>query len=172
MNRRGLLAWLGGLGSTAATGAFGATRAVPRDVAPDSAQTRVAQATAPAHEHDHAAMMATPSAPSKYGALVAPYQECVRASQACIAHCQQLLAQGDKSLGTCLRTALDTEVVCSSLIKLSNLNSQFTSALARQSVAVMQACVDACKEHVEHHAECKACHDACLKAIEAAKRIA
>jgi Cys-rich four helix bundle protein (predicted Tat secretion target) len=172
MNRRGVLAWLGGLGGTAAADALGATHTTPKEAASDPTQTWLAQATAPAHEHDHAAMMAAPSTPSKFSALVAPYQECVRASQACIAHCQQLLAQGDKSLGTCLRTALDTEVVCSSVLKLSNLNSQFTPALARQSVAVMQACVDACKEHVEHHAECKACHDACLKAIEAAKRLA
>jgi Cys-rich four helix bundle protein (predicted Tat secretion target) len=117
-------------------------------------------------------MMATSAVPPKYGALVAPYQECVRASQACISHCQQLLAQGDKSLGTCLRTALDTEVVCGSVLKLANLNSQFTPPLARQSIAVMQACVEACKEHVDHHAECKACRDACLKAIEAAKGVA
>lgn len=172
MNRRIVLAWVAGLSGTAAVDGIGAKS--PKLAAPGSgpATELLAQTTAPAHEHDHAAMMATPAAPSKYAALVAPYQECVRASQACIAHCQQLLAQGDKSLGTCLRTALDTEVVCSSVLKLSNLNSQFTSALARQSVAVMQACVDACKEHVEHHAQCKSCHDACLKAIEAAKRIA
>ena len=130
----------------------------------------LAQAAAPAH--DHAAMMAAASAPSKYGALVAPYQECIRAALTCISHCQQLLAQGDKSLGTCLKTALDTEVVCSSVLKLATLNSPFTPALAKQSVAVMQACVDACKEHVSHHAQCKACHDACLKAIDAAKAAA
>lgn len=167
MDRRRWLTWLGGLGAATAASATGLksqdTNGSPRTERP----TLLAQATAPAH--DHAAMMAAPVAPSKYRSLVAPYQECVRASQACIAHCQQLLAQGDKSLGTCLRTALDTEVVCGSVLKLANLNSQFTPALARQSIAVMQACVEACKEHVDHHAECKACHDACLKAIEAAK---
>ena len=86
-------------------------------------------------------------------------------------HCQQLLAQGDKSLGTCLRTALDTDTVCSTVLKLAGLNSRFTAAMAKQSVAVMQACVEACKEHVAHHAECKACHDACLAAIDAAKAL-
>lgn len=167
MERRRLLAWISGLSATATAGATGLTRSASADAGSNPSSTLVAQAAAPTH--DHAAMMAPAAAPTKYGALVAPYQECVRASQACISHCQRLLAQGDKSLGTCLRTALDTEVVCSSVLKLANLNSQFTSALARQSVAVMQACVEACKEHIEHHAECKACHDACLKAIEAAK---
>lgn len=171
MQRRRWLTWLGGMtAAAAAVRAAGAEVPGASTSARDRTETLLAQATPP--QHDHAAMTAAAPARARYAALVAPYQECVRASQACISHCQQLLAQGDKSLGTCLRTALDTEVVCSSVLKLANLNSQFTPALARQSMAVMQACVEACKEHVDHHAECKACHDACLKAIETAKSIA
>jgi len=49
-----------------------------------------------------------------------------------------LLAQGDKALGDCLRMALDTEVVCGEVLKLAGLNSDFTAALAKQSVAVMR----------------------------------
>jgi Cys-rich four helix bundle protein (predicted Tat secretion target) len=165
MDRRELLVWVGGLGVAGAAGAA-AIKGQGASVA-DGSSVQLAQAAAPAH--DHAAMMAAAAVPSKYGKLVAPYQECVRAAQACMSHCQQLLAQGDKSLGACLKTALDTEVVCSAVLKLANLNSQFTPALAGQSISVMQSCVEACKEHVAHHAECKACHDACLKAIEAAK---
>jgi Cys-rich four helix bundle protein (predicted Tat secretion target) len=169
MDRRELMTWIGGFGATVAASAAGIKDQGSSGLTPDGNSTLVAQTAPPAH--DHAAMMAARSAPSRYSALVVPYQECARASQACISHCQQLLAQGDKSLGTCLRTALDTEVVCSSVLKLANLNSQFTPALARQSIAVMQACVEACKEHVDHHAECKACHDACLKAIDAARAL-
>jgi Cys-rich four helix bundle protein (predicted Tat secretion target) len=160
MERRQLLAWMGGMGVTATAIAAGGPDATDRPV-------QLAQAS-PA-PHDHAAMMAAAPAPRMNDALIPAYQACTRAAQACISHCQQLLAQGDKSLGTCLRTALDTDTVCSTVLKLAGLNSRFTAAMAKQSVAVMQACVDACKEHVEHHAECKACHDACLKAIEAAK---
>jgi Cys-rich four helix bundle protein (predicted Tat secretion target) len=167
MDRRELLGWVGGLGAAGTASAAGIKGLDPAPSNADGTSTLLAQAAAPAH--DHAAMMAAPAAPSRFGKLVAPYQECVRASQACMSHCQQLLAQGDKSLGACLKTALDTEVVCSAVLKLANLNSQFTAAMAKQSISVMQACVEACKEHVGHHAECKACHDACLKAIDAAK---
>jgi Cys-rich four helix bundle protein (predicted Tat secretion target) len=169
MDRRGLLVWVGGLGAAGAASAAVFKEQGQSGSIEDGSSVLLAQAAAPAH--DHAAMMGAASVPSRYIKLVAPYQECVRASQACMSHCQQLLAQGDKSLGACLKTALDTEVVCSAVLKLANLNSQFTPTLAKQSVAVMQACVEACKEHVAHHAECKACHDACLKAIEAAKAI-
>ena len=152
MERRELLAWLGG-GLAAAGAAQAADGANP-----------------PAH--DHAAMMlanAAPLLPRKYDGALPAYQACTQAAEVCIAHCQQLLARGDASVGTCLRTALDTDVVCGAVLKLAGLNSAFTPALARDSVAVMQACVEACKEHIAHHAECKACHDACLKAIDAAK---
>jgi len=170
MDRRKLLTWMGGLGAAASAGASVPDQSGSGDSARGGKPLQLAQAAAPAHEHDHAAMMAAPAVPAKYAALVVPYQDCIRASQVCIAHCQQSLAQGDKSLGDCLRTALDTEVLCTAVAKLANLNSQFTPALAKQSIAVMQVCVDACKEHVDHHAQCKACHDACLKAIDAARR--
>jgi Cys-rich four helix bundle protein (predicted Tat secretion target) len=152
MQRRNALAWMAG-SAAAAPGVL------------------LAQAGAPA-AHDHNAMTKAAAArmPRRYDALVAPYQGCVQAARVCIAHCQQQLAQGDKSLAECLRTALDTDVVCNATLQLAGLNSRFTAEQARASIAVMQACVDACKEHAQHHAECKTCHDACLKAIEAARQ--
>jgi len=158
MERRQLLAWMGGMGVAGTAVA---------EVGPNATDLHIAQATAA--PHDHAAMMAAMAAPRTNDALIPAYQACIQAAQVCIAHCQQLLAQGDKSLGACLRTALDTETACGAVLRLAGLNSRFTAAFAKQSVPVMQACVEACKEHVDHHAECKACHDACLKAIDAAK---
>jgi Cys-rich four helix bundle protein (predicted Tat secretion target) len=163
MERRQLLAWMGGLGAAGSAAAAGGTGVTDGPL-------QLAQAAPPAH--DHAAMMAAGSAapaPRLNDALIPAYQACTRAAETCIAHCQQLLAQGDKSLGACLRTALDADTVCSAVLKLAGLNSRYTAAMAKQSIPVMQACVEACKEHVDHHAECKACHDACLKAIDAAK---
>lgn len=150
MERRDVLGWLGGMGAAGAVLAAGDPHA----------------------GHDHAAMMqmgAPAAAPRKYDGLIPAFQECTRAAQACIAHCQELLAQGDKAMGACLRTALDTDAVCSTVLRLASLNSRFTGALAKSSVPVMEACIKACKEHVNHHAECKACHDACLKAVELAR---
>lgn len=145
--------------------------------------SRASAQTKPAHDHaammgdhDHAAMMAAmaqagEAKPRRFDALVKPFQACTAAVAVCTAHCQTLLAQGDKSMGACLRTALDCDVTCGAALKAAGLNSDFTPELARTSVAAMEACVKACKPHVGHHAECKACHDACLVAIEAAKKL-
>ena len=78
---------------------------------------------------------------SPYGNAAGQFErrsECTRAAEVCSSHCLQLLAQGDKALGDCLRMALDTEVVCGEVLKLAGLNSDFTAALAKQSVAVMR----------------------------------
>jgi Cys-rich four helix bundle protein (predicted Tat secretion target) len=125
-------------------------------------------------EHDHKAMMAGQSAtkPRRYDELVEPFQACSKAVAVCISHCQTLLATGDRSLGRCLRTALDCDVVCNAALRAALINSNYTPSLARTAVAAMDACVKACKPHIEHHVECKACHDACLAAIDAAKKLA
>ena len=119
--------------------------------------------------HDHKAMMAAQSAavPRRYDDLIAPFQACSRAVAICISHCQGLLAAGDQSVGQCLRTALDCDIVCNATLRAALINSDVTPALAKASVKAMEACVTACKPHVKHHAECKDCHDACLAALEA-----
>lgn len=122
--------------------------------------------------HNHAAMAtAAPQGKPAPAGFIAAYQECLAAAGACIAHCQVLLAQGDKSLGACLRTALDTDLTCSATLRAATLQSAYLGALAKTSVTAMQACIEACKPHVDHHAECKRCHDACLAAVKAANAL-
>lgn len=122
--------------------------------------------------HDHKAMMAAQGAKEpRYNDLIPPLQDCTKAVGACIAHCQILLAAGDKSMGRCLRTALDCDVTCGAALKAAALNSNYTPALARTAKAAMETCVKACKPHIEQHAECKACHDACLAAMEAVAKM-
>ncbi|WP_051049307.1 hypothetical protein [Ideonella sp. B508-1] len=89
------------------------------------------------------------------------------ASLACIAHCQQLLAQGDTSLSPCLKAALDVNAVTEALLKLAGWSSTQAAPLAKASLPVYLACADACKEHAAHHAQCKACREACLAIIAA-----
>jgi len=125
--------------------------------------------------HDHAAMSTggdAPKPPHRYDSVIAPLQACTAAAEACIAHCQILLSTGDKSMGKCLGTALDCDVVCSATLKAAALNSDFTPALAKTSVEAMNACVEACKPHIGHHIPCKNCYDACNTAIAALKTIA
>ncbi len=115
-----------------------------------------------AHEH---------CLPRRFDAVVAPFQACSVAMGNCIAHCQVMLADGETSMAECLRTALDADVVCNATLRAATLNSKLTPALAAVAVTAMEACVVACKPHVGHHAECKACHDACVAAIAAARKL-
>jgi Cys-rich four helix bundle protein (predicted Tat secretion target) len=133
----------------------------------------LAQAKKDDHSHhSHGAAAPAGATPArKFDDVIAPLQTCTAAVSACIAHCQVLLARGDKSLGRCLRTALDCDVVCPAALRAAGLNSVYTAALLRTAVAAMEACIKACKPHVEHHAECKACHDSCIAAVDAARKL-
>lgn len=117
---------------------------------------------------DHSAHQA---ASGRYAALAATFSDCAAAAEDCIAHCQSVLATGDKSLGECLKTALACDTSCVAVARLARLDSEFTASFAKASIAVMEACAAACKPHIEHHAICKACFDACGKTISAAKAI-
>jgi Cys-rich four helix bundle protein (predicted Tat secretion target) len=129
------------------------------------------------HAHHHPASSAKAAAmhegclPRRHTGLVAPFQACTAATSVCIAHCQVLLAQGDKGMAACLRTALDCDVTCSAVLKAATLNSDYTAALAKTALLAMEACVQACKPHIAHHAECRECHDACLSAMAAARQV-
>lgn len=120
-----------------------------------------------AAQHAHAEHTANPAAPGKYHAVAAAFAACGTAATRCTAHCQRMLAQGDKSLSECLASALDCEAACDVVARLANLESRFAPAMASAALPVMEACAAACKPHIEHHAECQICYDACLAAISA-----
>ena len=117
---------------------------------------------------DHSAHQA---ASGRYAALATTYGDCAAAAEDCISHCQTVLATGDKSLADCLKTALACDTTCIAVARLARLDSEFTADFAKASIAVMEACAAACKPHVEHHAICKACYEACGKTISAARAI-
>lgn len=96
------------------------------------------------------------------------FSACAAASSECIAHCQKSLATGDKSMADCLRTSLDCDALCEAVAKLARYESAQAPAIAKAAIPAMKACADACKPHVEHHAVCKSCFDACNAAVSAA----
>ena len=121
-------------------------------------------AAEPAHQH-HAG-----GSDGRYSSLATVFAACAATSLDCVAHCQTVLATGDKSMAECLKTSLDCDAICEAVAKLSRFNSDFAPTLAKQSIPVMSACADACKPHIEHHAVCKTCYDACNATIAAAKK--
>lgn len=173
MNRRqfsraaaGLVTFAAGLGSAAAED--------PRDAARSQSPAKAAKAAAepvdapfvdPAHAHHASAAEGEP----RYAALATAYGDCAAAAQACISHCQSLLATGDKSLGDCLKAVLDTDAIATAVARLGRYDSAWAPVIAKQSISVLDACIEACRPHVAHHAACRACSDACKNAIAKAR---
>lgn len=136
-----------------------------------SAVPTLARAAGPdAHKgHQHQGGSATAGATES--ALAKAFDACAAAATACIAHCQKSLATGDKMMAECLKTALDCDALCEAVAKLARYESAQAPAIAKASIPAMKACADACKPHVEHHAVCKTCFDACNEAVSAANAV-
>ena len=153
MNRRQFARHLAGL--AAATAAVGSARAEPEAV----------PFVDPAHPHHP---MPAGDGP-RHAALAAAFGDCAAAAQACAIHCQRQLATGDKMLGECLKTVLDTDAVATAVARLARYDSAWAPVMAKQAIAVLDVCIEACRPHVGHHAECRACSDACKRAIAKAR---
>lgn len=131
--------------------------------------TLMAEAALAQHEHHHPP--AAGAAPPVRGqaALQAAASQCVAVGQVCLAHCVKLLGEGDKSMADCARTVSQMLPLCQALVSLAGQASALTPALARVALDACNRCADACKVHAGHHAECKACYEACLECIKQCK---
>jgi len=122
--------------------------------------------------HDHGGMdhgaMAMPSPNAK---LVDSASNCVKAGQACIAHCFAAFAAGDTSLAACATNVDQMLSVCATLQKLASAGSPHLAEMAKLALAVCQDCEKECRKHETHHATCKACADACKVCAEECKKV-
>lgn len=131
-----------------------------------AACARTAGAAEHDHHHMHGAGGAAACTMGRYKALVAATSDCVAQGQACLAHCLRLLSGGDGSLGACATTVNQVLPLCTALQALAGQESALTPKLAKVTLEACTACADACKPHVEHHAECKACYESCMECIK------
>lgn len=120
------------------------------------------------HEHHMHAAQAGAQGPAcgRYQALVAAAADCVVKGQSCLAHCMRLLSSGDKSLAACAEKVSQVLPLCTALQGLGAQESPLTPRLAKVALDACTECAEACKPHVEHHVECKACYDACMDCIK------
>jgi Cys-rich four helix bundle protein (predicted Tat secretion target) len=100
-------------------------------------------------------------------AVIHVLAHCDMAGQACLTHCLELMAQGDATLAACARGVREMLGVCQTGSELI----QSRSSLAAAQLAVCRdacgACRAACLPHVDHHATCSACAEACTHAMVA-----
>lgn len=112
------------------------------------------------------------SAPNPFAKAIDAAADCAKKGEICVAHCQQMLATGDKSMAACLKTALEMVAACQSLIKLASLQSKGTKRMAALCADLCRECEKACKEHEAHHKICKDCMESCNTCAKECDKIA
>ncbi|ROH92041.1 Csp1 family four helix bundle copper storage protein [Stagnimonas aquatica] len=120
---------------------------------------------------DHPGHHGVGAGTGRYAALAQAFASCAGTATECVSHCQRLLAEGDTMMGDCLKTSLACDAICPAVARLARLESDQAPVFAKAAIPAMQACMDACKPHIEHHAFCKACFEACGAAVAAAQAV-
>jgi Cys-rich four helix bundle protein (predicted Tat secretion target) len=108
-------------------------------------------------------------------AMLNSASQCVKAGDACIAHCQREFAAGNKAMAECQKTVMNMVAVCEALAKLAAYNNAEEShikAYAKVCASFCNDCAAACEKHASHHAVCKACLDSCKDCAGACEKYA
>jgi Cys-rich four helix bundle protein (predicted Tat secretion target) len=103
--------------------------------------------------------------------------ECVRAGEACVAHCAKELATGNAQMGKCNLSVHDMLALCRAMLTLASAESPLAKRIAAACADGCKACGQACFEHQEHwahgmHLACKACYESCLACEQACRALA
>ena len=113
------------------------------------------------------------AAPSPTAAFTAAASGCLDAGNTCLEHALKHLAEGDKSLGECAIAVHQMLAVCQAAAVIAPTDSKYKKTLVQLCRDVCADCETACRKHEKHHAECKACAEACaVTQKEAAKLLA
>lgn len=123
----------------------------------------------------HAALARAADAPAagadKGQALSSAAADCVRSGEACMQHCLDELARGDKTLGECAQMVNQILALCRAVGPIVDANGKYVRQMAQLCADICADCEQACRKHAQHHAVCAACADACAAVVKAAKAL-
>ncbi len=119
---------------------------------------------------DHHTEGAAP-APKGTAELIDAALACVKAGDACVAHCLAEFKKGDTMLADCAASVERMLSVCGATARLAALGSPHLAKFVAVCADICTDCEAECRKHAQHHAVCKACADACARFIAAAKLI-
>ena len=99
---------------------------------------------------------------------------CMQTGYACVAHCMDELANGNKDMAECNKTVHDMLASCEAMLKLSSYKSDLAKSMATLCAKACDNCAAACKKHSDHwahgmHLACKECYEACLECSKLCK---
>lgn len=95
---------------------------------------------------------------------------CAENGQTCIAHCNMMMENGDKSLAECQRSVMNMVAICKATAEIANYGTasgKSLKAILNGCSEMCKACEEVCKKHASHHAECKACMESCKDCAQA-----
>jgi Cys-rich four helix bundle protein (predicted Tat secretion target) len=123
----------------------------------------------------HATLAQAADAPAAAGGtaqtLTAAAAQCVRSGEACMQHCLDELAKGDKSLAECAQMVNQMLAVCRAIGPIVDARGKYVKPMAQICADVCTDCEAACRKHASHHAICAECADACAAVVKAAKAV-
>jgi Cys-rich four helix bundle protein (predicted Tat secretion target) len=132
-----------------------------------AAMSAAAMSTAAmAGEHDHHHMHG-----NKNQALVDSAADCIVKGETCIAHCLDLLAEGDKEMAACAKSVNQMLALCNALVSLGTQQSKYLPALSKVALDACEFCEKECRKHEQKHEQCKACADSCAACIKQCKAV-
>ncbi len=117
-------------------------------------------------QHDHSGHAA-----GAHKSLADAASACSTAADACVTHCVDMLAGGDKSLQYCAATSREVATVCSGLQSLAAQNSPHLASYAKVAAEICKDCEAECRKHSQH-AVCKACGDSCAACAAECEKVA
>jgi Cys-rich four helix bundle protein (predicted Tat secretion target) len=102
---------------------------------------------------------------------------CVRAGDACIAHCIDELGRGNTAMANCNARVHEMLAFTNAMATLAALKSDMAKKLAPVCADACKTCADACLEHKAHwahgmHLACQACYEACVTCEKSCRKLA
>lgn len=102
--------------------------------------------------------------------VAASASKCIEIGLACVKHCEEQLASGNKDMAACLSSVQDMLAACEALHKLAVRGSKHVTAVAKACIEVCADCAKACEPH-RKMAVCGDCYDRCRECEAACKEI-
>lgn len=106
-------------------------------------------------------------------ALIAAASNCVVKGEACLAHCEQMLVDGDRSMAPqCPKTGTEMVTLCGALRTLAAQDAPSLPKLAAVAMDACGRCEAHCRKFANTRPHCKACADACAACVAECGKVA
>lgn len=115
------------------------------------------------HHHQHGG--------AKHQKLIDSAAHCVATGEICLAHCHDLLGEGDKAMAACARSVSQLIAICAALRSVAAQNGTQLVKMAKVALDICKECEDECRKHEKKHSQCKDCADACADCAKHCKAL-